>query len=209
MNEKPFLVYIHGGTTFSSRIKYLEYLMNKKVSLEEPKLWNGDYLEEKLKKSLIVIRPKMPLKENARYVDWKIYFEKYLELIKQKKQPVNFLGYSLGAIFLVKYFSENLSSLILSSLHLVGPLYDNSHSLEELAGGFNLKDNFYLLEKQFSKIFFYFFKYDPIVDLYHQKKYLQRLPKAKVYILGNKKGHFRTEKFPELVRNILLNKTVI
>ncbi|GAB4219942.1 MAG: hypothetical protein Fur009_8290 [Candidatus Microgenomates bacterium] len=203
MLQKPFLIYIHGGTTFKKRSDYLNYLKNKEVNLEEQKKWSGEYLEEALKSNFNLIRIKMPLKENARYKDWKIIFEKYLKLLKQKNTLTVFLGYSLGSIFLIKYFSENKVDLKLKSIHLVAPPFDNSNSVEELSGGFRLGKNLRLFSKQFKSIYFYFSKDDQIVGRYHWQKYQEKLPQAKFLIFKNKNGHFRVEKFPELIKNLL------
>ncbi|MGB9707220.1 MAG: alpha/beta hydrolase [Microgenomates group bacterium] len=199
---KPFLIYIHGGTTFKKRAEYLNYLKNKKISLEEPKNWSGDYLDEKLKNHYRLIRIKMPLKENAKYKEWKIVFEKYLELLKQTKTPVVFLGFSLGAIFLVKYFSESKVDLNLSSIHLVAPPFDDKNSRDELSGGFKLRKNLKLFSKQFKNIYFYFSKNDQLVTKYHCQKYQKNFPQAKFFIFKNKNGHFQVEKFPELIFNL-------
>jgi predicted alpha/beta hydrolase family esterase len=201
--QKPFLIYVHGGTTFRKRKDYLDYLKNKEISLEEQKKWTGDYLDEKLKKRFNLIRMKMPLKENAKFKDWKIIFEKYLELLKLKTTPIIFLGYSLGGIFLTKYFSENKIDLKLKSIHLVAPPFDNSNSIEEWTGGFRLRKNLKLLSKQFKSIYFYFSENDQVVTLYHCKKYQENFPQAKFFIFKNKNGHFRVEKFPELIKNLI------
>ncbi|GIW64115.1 MAG: hypothetical protein KatS3mg092_0048 [Patescibacteria group bacterium] len=200
--QKPFLVYIHGGTTFRKRKDYLNYLKNKEISLEEIKNWSGDYLDQKLKNHFQLVRVKMPLKENSRYKEWKIIFKKYLDLLKKEKRKIIFLGYSLGGIFLVKYFSENKVDLELSSIHLVAPPFDNTNSNEELSGGFKLRKNLSLFFKQFKNIYFYFSEDDEIVTLYHQKQYQKKFPQAKFFIFKNKNGHFRVEEFPELIENL-------
>ncbi len=201
--QKPFLIYIHGGTTFKKRKDYLDYLKNKEISLEKFKSWSGEYLDQQLKKYFTLIRIKMPLKENARYKEWKIIFEKYLDLLKKVRRKTIFLGYSLGGLFLVKYFSENKVDLKLTSIHLVAPPFDNTNSNEELSGGFKLKKNLSLFSKQFKNIFFYFSKNDKSVTLYHRKQYQKKFPQAKFSIFKNKNGHFRVKTFPELIRNLM------
>lgn len=201
---KAFLVYIHGGTTFKNRKEYFNYLKNKEISLEEFKSWAGEYLEENLSKYFQIIRIKMPCKERSNYSEWKIIFEKYLELLRKEKKPVVFLGYSLGAMFLVKYFSENkVNDLKILSIHLVAPPFDEKNSVEELAGGFKLRKNLLLLTKQIKNLYFYFSEDDLIVPLYHKKRYQEKIFGGKFFIYKNKNGHFRVKKFPELIRNLI------
>ena len=104
MKKQTQILFIHGGTTFKSRGDYFHYLKTKQVSIEPRVNWSGNYLEEKLGKAFKVIRPRMPLREDAKYEDWKIFFERYIQFFKG-----NFIlaGNSLGGIFLAKYLSEN------------------------------------------------------------------------------------------------------
>jgi hypothetical protein len=75
--KKPQIFIIHGGMTFKSHGDYLKFLENREISLAKKISWSNEYLEEKLGKNFEIIRPHMPLKENAKYYDWKIHFEKY------------------------------------------------------------------------------------------------------------------------------------
>ncbi|MCX7956016.1 MAG: hypothetical protein N2593_02860 [Patescibacteria group bacterium] len=200
--KNPFLVYIHGGTTFKKKRDYINYLKNKEINLEETKNWSGDYLKEELNSYFQIICPRMPCKEKANYFEWKIIFEKYLDLLKKEKKPLLFLGYSLGSIFLVKYFSENKVNLKILSIHLVAPPFDKTNSIEELSGGFKLKKDLSLLKKQIKNIYFYFSENDEIVPLYYKKRYQEQFLEAKFFVFKDKNGHFRVEKFPELIKNL-------
>ncbi len=199
---KPFLIYINGGTTFRKRKDYLDYLKNKEITLKEFKNWSGEYLEENLSIYFQIIRIKMPCKERSNYKEWKIIFEKYLELLKKEKRPVVFLGYSLGAMFLVKYFSENKVGLKILSIHLIAPSFDEKNSIEELSGGFKLRKNLSLLTQQIKNLYFYFSEDDLIVPLYHKERYQEKFPQAKFFVFKDKNGHFRVEKLSELIRNL-------
>lgn len=48
--------------------------------------------------------PQFPNKQNAQYEEWKILFGKILNALDDN---IILIGNSLGAIFLVKYLSEN------------------------------------------------------------------------------------------------------
>lgn len=198
---KPFLIYIHGGTTFKNKKDYFDYLKNKEITLEEFKSWSGEYLEKNLSKYFQIIRIKMPCKERSNYKEWKIIFEKYLELLKKEKRSVVFLGYSLGAMFLVKYFSENkVDNLKIISIHLVAPPFDEKNSIEELSGGFKLRKNLSLLTQQIKNLYFYFSEDDAIVPSYHKEKYQKKISEAKFFVFKDKNGHFLIEEFPELIK---------
>lgn len=82
MKNKLQILYIHGGETFKSRKDYLNFLKNIEVSLEEKKKWSGEFLTKKLGSKFDIIKPRMPLSWNAKYEDWKIYFEKYIPYLK-------------------------------------------------------------------------------------------------------------------------------
>ncbi len=62
------LVFIHGGTTFSNRERYLSYLRGKDISLDKKIRWSDEYLDKKLV-GVEIIRPQMPLKRDAKYED--------------------------------------------------------------------------------------------------------------------------------------------
>jgi predicted alpha/beta hydrolase family esterase len=113
--NKTLVFYIHGGTTFKSKKEYLDFLKNRKVSLDEKVKWSELYLDEKLGSSFHVVRPRMPLQENATYEEWKLTFESYLPLMKVYEKVV-LIGVSLGGIFLAKYLTEqNLRKKVLAT----------------------------------------------------------------------------------------------
>src|SRR3989344_3362296 len=123
MKSKVQVLVIHGGETFKNEKDYLQYLKNKKVSVEKRVNWAGDYLEKNLGRGYQIIRPRMPLQDNARYRDWKIMFERYIPLLKG-----NFIlmGNSLGGIFLAKYLSEQVLPKKALSVYLTCPPFDDT-----------------------------------------------------------------------------------
>lgn len=193
------VLYIHGGTTFKNHNDYLLYLKNKEISLEGYVSWSDEYLEKSLGESFQVYRPRMPLKENAKYEEWKIMFEKYLELLED---GCILIGASLGGIFLAKYLSENKVSKRLKSVFLVCPPFDNTLPGEDLVGGFELGENLSLLDECAENVRLLFSKTDNVVPQAHAKKYQQKLQKAKIILYEDKKGHFCISEFPEIVELI-------
>ncbi|MCC7004785.1 alpha/beta hydrolase [Candidatus Nomurabacteria bacterium] len=199
MKPKAQLLIVHGGETFRNRKDYLKYLKTRKISLEKRVNWAGAYLEEKLGKNVQIIRPEMPLKHWAEYEDWKIWFERYIPFLKN---GVILVGCSLGGIFLAKYLSEKRFPKKLRSVYLVCPPFDNSLPGEDLVGGFKLKSDLSLLEKQTKNLYLLFSADDPVVPVAHAEKYRAKLPGAKIIIYKSKGGHFGVPTFPEIIKMI-------
>ena len=197
--NKIQVLLIHGGTTFKSDKDYLHYLKTRKITTEKRVSWTGDYLEKSLGKKFEIISPRMPLREFAKYRDWKIHFERYLSLIKNK---YILLGTSLGGVFLAKYLSENKLRKKALSVYLVCPPFDNTLPEEDLVGGFKLGKNLSLIEKNCLNLHLLFSQDDNVVPVSHAEKYRQKLKNAHIVIYKSKGGHFRITKFPEIVKLI-------
>lgn len=199
MKNKTQVFLIHGGETFKSRKDYLNFLKNIEVSLEERKSWSGDFLKNSLGGKFEFIKPRMPLAWDAKYEDWRIYFEKY---IPHFKKDLILIGNSLGGIFLAKYLSENKFPKKILSTYLICPPYDNSQRGNDLAGGFSLKKDLSLLEKNTKNLYLMFSSDDEVVPVSHAEKYRKKLKKADIIIFESKNGHFRVSEFPEIVEMI-------
>lgn len=190
---------VHGGMTFKNRKDYLQYLKTREISIEKRIRWSDDYLDKKLGKDFEIIRPRMPLQDNAKYEEWKITFERYIPKLRSN---VILLGASLGGIFLAKYLSENKFSKKIMSTYLVCPPFDNTLSVEDLAGGFRLKSDLSMLEKNSKNLYLLFSKDDDVVPVAHAKKYEKKLKNAKITIFESKNGHFGISEFPEIIKMI-------
>lgn len=197
--NKPQIFIIHGGMTFRNRQDYLRFLKTREISLKKKIRWTEDYLDEKLGKKFEIIRPRMPLQDNAKYEEWKIHFERYFPLLRKN---VILIGGSLGGIFLAKYLSENKFPKKILSTYLICPPYDDTLDKEDLVGGFKLKSDLSLLEKNCSRLNFLFSKDDNIVSITQAEKYRAKLKKAKFIIYKSKNGHFKISKFPEIIKMI-------
>ena len=199
MKKKTQIFLIHGGSTFKNKKDYLSHLKNKEVSIEKKIRWSDDYLDKEVGKKFEIIRPRMPLSENAKYSDWKLYFERFIPLLKNN---VILIGNSLGGIFLAKYLSEHKFPKKILSTYLVCPPFDDTIPTEDLVGGFKLKSNLSLLEKNSKNLYLLFSKNDDVVPVSHAEKYRNKLKNAKIIIYKNKNGHFKISKFPEIVEMI-------
>ncbi len=190
---------VHGGMTFRNRKDYLSWLKDRSITFGAKKRWTTDYMDEKLGKDFEIIRPRMPLPENAMYEDWKIHFEKFIPYLKNN---VILIGGSLGGIFLAKYLSENKFPKKILSTYLVCPPFDDTCFTEDLVGGFKLKSNLSLLEQNSKNLTLMFSEDDDDVPVDHAEKYRAKLPNAKIIIYKSKNGHFDVSTFPEIVKMI-------
>jgi len=196
---KQQLVLIHGGNTFENYEEYISCLKNKKVDLEyfRPHSDWKDGLSDALGPDFDVLFPRMPNGANAQYGEWKIWFER---LLKLAGHGAIFIGHSLGAVFLAKYFSENKSVKKIKAAILIGAPFDDENMGEKLAS-FSPGRSLGEFERQVSEIYLFHSQDDPVVPFSHLKKYKTALPKAKEMIFDDK-GHFNVENFPEIVELI-------
>ncbi len=199
MVSKTQIFIIHGGNTFKNQKDYLSFLKNRKISIEKRNIWSDDFLKKSLGGNFEIIKPRMPLQDNAKYNDWKIYFERFFPYLKNN---IILIGESLGGIFLARYLSENKFPKKILSTYLICPPYDNSIPGEDLVSGFKLKSDLTLLEKNSKNLYLMFSKDDPVVPIAHAEKYKKKLKNAKFITYESKNGHFRIPKFPEIVKMI-------
>ena len=198
------IVMIHGGMTFKTKEDYINYLKTTEISLEEKVSWKGKYLKESLGEDFQIIKPRMPLAADAQYEEWKIIFERYLEVLNDE---IILTGSSLGGTFLAKYLSENKLSenrinKKLLAVFLMAPPFDNSLPGEDLVGGFDLTEDLSLLDECTENLYLMFSKDDDVVPVEHAQKFEAKLPNAKIIIYESKGGHFQIEEFPEIVNLI-------
>ncbi len=199
MKNKIQIVLIHGGMTFKSGKDYLHYLKTRPISIGKKISWSGDYLEKNLGSNFEFIRPRMPLQDNAKYKDWKIFFERHIPYLRN---DAILIGSSLGGIFLAKYLSENKLSKKVLSTYLICPPFGNELPQNDLSGGFKLKSDLSLIEKNSKNLYLLFSADDDIVPPSHAEKYRKELKNANITIYKSKSGHFMISKFPEIVKMI-------
>ena len=199
MKSKTQIFVIHGGMTFKNKKDYIDWLKNRMVSVEKKERWSDEYLEKKLGKEFDIIRPHMPLRDDAKYADWKIFFERHFPYFRN---DIILIGSSLGGIFLAKYLSENKFPKKIKATFMICPPYDNTVEGEDLVGGFNLGKDLSLIEKNSKKTYLMFSKDDPSVPVSHAEKYGRKLKDSEIIIYESKSGHFKISEFPEIVKII-------
>ncbi len=197
--KKIQILMIHGGMTFKNKKDYLHFLKTRKISIEEKRRWNDDYLKKNLGKNFEIIKPRMPLSDNAKYDEWKIHFERYFPHLRNN---IILIGTSLGGIFLAKYLSEHRFPKRILSTYLICPPFNNALSGEDLVGGFKLKSDLSMIEKNSKNLNLLFSKDDDVVPVAQAKKYGNKLKNANIVIYKSKNGHFKISKFPEIVKMI-------
>lgn len=193
------IVVIHGGDSFPTYDEYLSFLKNLKVesidSFRAKKDWKTT-LQEALGGGYDVLLPRMPNKNNAKYLEWKFWFEKIIPFMKD---GVILIGHSLGASFLAKYLAEERFPKKIRAMLLVSGPYNMSDYRP--VAEFVLPDSLVRCERQCDKIFLYHSKDDPVVPFPELVKYQKALPSATARIFEDRQ-HFNQETFPELVADI-------
>ena len=194
------VVVIHGGDVFKTHEDYVEFLKRRLVNFERHALRQLDFqenLQSHLGEGFQVIRPSMPSMVNAKYEEWKIWFEKFFQFLQDE---VILVGSSLGAVFLAKYLAENTFPKKVKALFLIaGPFGDNMPEYKLL--DYSLPQSLEKLESQPEKIFLYHSKDDPVVPFADLAKYQQALPKAATRVFEDR-GHFFQPDLPELTADI-------
>lgn len=195
MKQQVFV--IHGGNAFRSYEDYLEHLRTKEIDLEclQRNDWKA-HLSEQLGEGFQVIFPSMPNKQNAQYLEWKIWLERFIPFFSD---GVILIGHSLGGCFLAKYLSEERFPKEIKAAFLVAAPYDldQDRNLKDFVVPKSLEG----FERQVEKIVVYQSKDDHVVRFSEAGKYQRALSNAEI-IFFEDRGHFNQEEFPELVEAI-------
>ena len=193
---KKQVIIIHGGDSFDSYDEFLDSLKNWEVSIDSflsRNDWKSN-LPKDLGEGFEVLSPRMPNKQNAKYEEWRLWFERMIPFISNEAV---FIGHSLGGIFLVKYLSENKYPKKILKIILVAP----PHNQTPETGSFKLEKSLDKVWEQCQNIHIFHSDDDPIVPVSEAKKYQSDWPKANLQIFKNR-GHFNQEYFPEIVKKV-------
>ncbi len=187
------VVVIHGGDSFVSYDEYIAALRAKEVTLEKfqprPKDWKHG-LQDMLGQEWQIFLPHMPNANNARFLEWKIWFEKLLGLLDD---GIILIGHSLGGVFLASYLSTETIPKKVTATFLVGAPFGE--------GDLKLPADLTKMVEQAGKIVIFHSEDDPIVPFEECRKYQQALPSAHI-VSCTDRGHFIQEQFPELINEI-------
>jgi len=197
---KHQIVVIHGGDSFDTYEEYLKFLKDWRIDFEEyrnPESGWKKNLAKDLGPDFEVIMPNMPNEINAKYLEWKIWFEKFIPYFEKE---VVLIGHSQGGIFLAKYLSENKFSKKIVATFLVAAPYDDKESDYSLAD-FKLTKSLVKLEEQGGQIFIYHSEDDKVVSFADFAGYKKELKNATIRVFKDR-GHFNQEKLPEIIKDI-------
>ncbi|MDO8579532.1 MAG: alpha/beta hydrolase [bacterium] len=196
---KKQVVVIHGGDAFDTYEKYIENLRAEEIDFDDlfQKGWKKT-LADRLGDGFQVIAPQMPNKANAKYLEWKIWFDKITPFVTD---GVILVGHSLGGMFLARYLAENTFARKIRAVMIVAS--PHTKQLGESLADFVIPRDLSRFEKQSGDIFLYYSSDDPLVinAFEHMKSYQKSLPKAHIRTFTDR-GHFSQEEFPEIVEDI-------
>ena len=202
--KKQQVFFIHGGSAYSEYDNFLNGLRNKALwspTGEVSKKWSLT-LREDLGGEYELFALQMPNKQNAKYEEWKIWFERHFVYMHD---DVVLLGWSLGGMFLTKYLIENEVSNRVKKLLLIASVWGGG-SLN-IEGGEDCGDFEYDIEKvdglaqKVETIVIMYSKDDFVVPYEHALKYKEALPEAELVTFEDK-NHFLITEFPELIEMI-------
>jgi len=196
---KQQVFYIHGGSAYSNYEDFLTVLKTKTIrdlpGNETLKKWTST-LGEDLGSEYEVFMPSMPNSQNAKYQEWKIWFERHFEYLKD---DIILLGWSQGAFFFVKYLIENELPITVKALILLAGPFETSGLQGEDGGDFGFDTSRVgELEQKIDRIFILHSEDDSIVPYEHALQYKTALPKARLVTFSDR-NHFLVERFPELL----------
>lgn len=191
------VVFIHGGETFDTYEEYLDYLRSSTYDPRaETKIRWKHVLAERLAPRT-VFTPTMPSKYNAKYDEWKLWFEKVIPYLQG---GVILVGHSLGGAFLAKYLSENTFPVSIAATFLVAAPYSDNPPDYTMAS-FAPPHALAKLEEQAGALFLYHSTDDPVVPYRDVEIYHQLLPSATLHQFTDR-GHFMQPEFPEIIEEI-------
>lgn len=200
--EKRQIVFIHGGNAYTRYDAFLECL--RTVEIPDPcgevvqKRWQPT-LREVFKETHEVFMPSMPNKLNAKYLEWKIWFERHHVFLRD---GVILIGHSQGGYFLAKYLSENDMPVAVRALYLLAAPFCPDDFGGEDGGDFAFDPvNLPRLTAQAREVFIFHSEDDPVVPYAHALKFKAALPEATL-VRFTDKNHFILEEFPELVAHL-------
>ncbi len=203
---KAQVFHIHGGDSFSKYEDYLQDLQTKTIrnlpNSDSVKSWTKT-LTEDLGEEFEVFMPAMPNAQNAQYLEWKIWFERHFEFLRD---DIILIGWSLGGMFLAKYLSEETPPFKIKALYLLGaPSGEFADETGNDCGSFHfVMENLANLSRQVEKVNVWHSKDDFVVDYQQFLLYKESLKIANFRVFTDK-NHFLVPVLPELINDIKNN----
>ena len=200
--SKKQVFYIHGGDSYSDHDAFLDDLRTRTPrdlpQLPKMKKWTETFRAD-LGDEYEVFMPSMPNSQNAKYEEWKIWFEQHFDYLEGE---VILIGWSLGAYFFNKYLIEEEFPYPVSALILLAPPFEPVEGESDDCGDFVFDtDDLSTLAEKIPHITLMHSKDDFVVPYEHALKYIEALPGIE-FVSFEDKNHFLIPEFPELVEKI-------
>ncbi len=195
---KTQILLIGGADSFEKHDDYIEYLKTRPMTLNHFRTstnWKNS-LQAVLGDTFDVLIPIMPNNMNARYYEWKIWFDRIVQLLDKE---IILIGHSVGGIFLMQYLSDNTIPIkIRATILLAAPFVTkDSDTLVD----FHIDPKLPGVESQLGRIVIYHSIDDAIVPVSHARLYMEALPSAEFHIL-EECAHLNNPEFPEIIETI-------
>jgi len=199
--SKPQVFFIHGAEAYSRYEDFLTDLRTMPLDpFKEPSRRWTHTLREDLGENYEVFLPTMPNKQNARYIEWKIWCERHFPFLRD---GVILVGWSCGGYFLARYLLENTVPFRVQHLFLLATPFENIPSENGEDGGDFAFDTERAgeLADVCDGITIMHSTDDFVVPYDHALRYHEALPTAELVTFDDK-NHFLIETFPELHERI-------
>lgn len=206
---KKQVFFIHGGDSFSRQEDFLQHLQS--VPLRNlPGSGSQDIFTKTLPIDLgddvEVFMPSMPNKQNAKFEEWSLWFERHFEYLSD---GVVLVGWSLGGLFLAKYLALNKLPFTVSAVHLMAAPYGGTDDADgNDCGSFRFETDLLPGLLVAHEIHLWHSTDDFVVPYSHALKYQEMLKNA-VFHTFTDRNHFLIEHFPELIMQIKANFAVV
>lgn len=212
---KKQVLYIHGGESFQKHDDFMERMrtvdlwhLQTNEAGASPKKWRSS-LAEDLGEEYEVLMPPMPNKQNAKFAEWSLWFERHFEYLQD---GVILIGHSLGAMFLAKYLSTNDIPFKPASVFLMAGAYRLPGFDDTDCGDFLIiPEEVQPVARKTNQLVIVHSKDDPVVPYEHGQALSSAIPEAE-FISYTDKNHFLIPEFPELtkkIKEITNNKTLL
>lgn len=193
---------MHGGESYLRYEDFLNRIQTKDIwdlpSAPYKTKWT-ERLPFDLGESYEVFMPKMPNAQDAKYMEWSIWFERHFVHLHD---GVTMIGCSLGAMFLLKYLSEKSLPFKIKALFIMAAAIRTEGFNDNDCGDFLCElDQVSKVQEKVDSLFILHSQDDFLVPYEHAKKLKTMLPKAELVTFTDK-NHFLVPELPELVEMI-------
>jgi predicted alpha/beta hydrolase family esterase len=193
MSQKTDIILIHGGNSYTTHQAYIDAITSYNPRYRDGYVSWKSHINGELEQYYDVYQPQMPSKDNAKFDEWKIVFDKVLDTTHKNSILI---GHSLGANFLTHYLSKYTPDKHIKQIHLI------SGCIAE--GDFKEPKDWDAITQQCSDIHLWHSEDDPVVP-YQEAVYMDlKLVDSTLHTFKDRK-HFNQPYFPELVSHLISN----